>query len=120
LLERITHLDQFRAYFTNWRQSWYFAKPDDTDKLLKEIGYVNNRVYSNIDCISLPNPRIYSRFIKTVVAKPYLERLSSDNGDKLKTSFLELFLNEVEKQINKPKTQWFLDFVRLNIVAHRP
>ena len=34
MLERITHLDQFRAYFTNWKQSWYFAKPDDIDKLL--------------------------------------------------------------------------------------
>jgi trans-aconitate 2-methyltransferase len=121
LLERITHLDQFRAYFTNWRQSWYFAKPDDTDKLLKEIGYVNNRVYLNIDYISLPNRRIYSRFIKTVVAKPYLERLSSDNGDKLKTAFLKLFLDEVKRNSNnKSKTRWLLDFVRLNIVAHRP
>ena len=121
LLERITHLDQFRAYFTDWRQSWYFAKPDDTDKLLKEIGYVNNRVYSNIDSVSLPNRRIYSRFIKTVVAKPYLERLSSDNGDKLKTAFLKLFLDEVKRNSNnKSKIRWLLDFVRLNIVAQRP
>ena len=55
LLERITHLDQFKAYFTKWKQSWYFAKPDDTNKLLEEIGYVNTRVYSNSDCIILPN-----------------------------------------------------------------
>jgi hypothetical protein len=98
LLERITNLEQFRAYFKNWKQSWYFAKSDDTDKLLKEIGYVNSRVYLNRDCVSLPNRRIYSRFIKTVVAKPYLERLSSDNGDKLKTVFLKLFLDEVQKK----------------------
>jgi hypothetical protein len=53
--------------------------------------------------------------------KPYLERLSPDNDDsKLKTVFLELFLDEVEKRSNKSKTRWFLDFVRLNIVAHRP
>jgi trans-aconitate 2-methyltransferase len=121
LLERITHLDQFRSYFKNWNQSWYFAKSDDTDKLLKEIGYVNSRVYSNGDCVSLPNRRIYYRFIKTVVAKPYLEHLSSNNGDKLKTPFLKLFLDEVKRNSgNKSKTRWFLDFVRLNIVAHRP
>ena len=36
LLERITHLDQFKAYFTKWKQSWYFAKPDDTNKLLEK------------------------------------------------------------------------------------
>jgi trans-aconitate 2-methyltransferase len=120
LLERIRHLDQFKAYFTNWKQSWYFANPDDTDKLLKEIGYVNSRVYLNRDCVILPDRRIYSKFIKTVVAKPYLERLSTDNGDKLKKAFLELFLDEVKKHSNRSKTQWFLDFVRLNIVAHKP
>ena len=120
LLERITHLDQFKAYFKNWKQSWYFAKPDDTNKLLEEIGYVNTRVYSNSDCVILLNRHIYSRFVKTVVAKPYLERLSPDNSDKLKTAFLELLLDEVEKHSNKSKTRWFLDFVRLNIVAHRP
>jgi trans-aconitate methyltransferase len=119
MLERITHLDQFRAYFTNWKQSWYFAKPDDTDKLLKEIGYVNTRVYLNRDSVMLPNRRIYSRFIRTVVAKPYLDHLSSDNGDKLKTAFLKLFLDEVKRNSSKSKTSWLLDFVRLNIVAHR-
>lgn len=44
LLERIMHLDQFKAYFTNWKQPWYFAKPNDTNKLLEEIGYVNQGI----------------------------------------------------------------------------
>ena len=52
--------------------------------------------------------------------KPYLECLSPDNGDKLQASFLKLFLDEVKKLSNKSKTRWLLDFVRLNIVAHRP
>jgi trans-aconitate methyltransferase len=120
LLERITNLNQFKAYFKNWKQSWYFAKPDETDKLLKEIGYLNSRLYSNRDCVILPNRRVYSRFIKTVVAKPYLECLSLDNGDKLQASFLKLFLDEVKKLSNKSKTRCLLDFVRLNIVAHKP
>lgn len=120
LLERITHLDQFRPYFTKWKQSWYFAKPDDTDKLLKEIGYVNTRAYLNRDSVTLPNRRIYSRFIRTVVANPYLDILSLDNGDKLKTAFLKLFLDEVIRNSSKSKTRWLLDFVRFNIFAHRP
>jgi trans-aconitate 2-methyltransferase len=120
VLEQITYLDQFKAYFNNWKQSWYFAKPDDTNKLLEEIGYVSSRVYSNSDYVNLPNRHIYSRFIKTVVAKAYLERLTPDNGNKLKTAFLKLFLDEVRKLSNESKTRWFLDFVRLNIVAHRP
>ena len=62
LLERIRQLDKFKAYFKNWKQSWYFAKPDDTNKLLKEIGYVNTKVYLNRDCVILPNRHAYSEF----------------------------------------------------------
>ena len=57
MLERITHLDQFKEYFTDWKQPWYFAKPDDTNKLLQEIGYVNTRVSSNSNHVILPNRR---------------------------------------------------------------
>jgi trans-aconitate 2-methyltransferase len=88
--------------------------------LLREVGHVNTTVYSNIDRVILPNRDTYSKFIKTVVMKSYLERLSiDDNGDKLKTLFLELFLDAIEKWNNRSKVGWFLDFVRLNIVAHR-
>ena len=36
VLERIAHSHQFEAYFTDWKQQWHFAKPDETDKLLEE------------------------------------------------------------------------------------
>jgi hypothetical protein len=98
------HLDQFKAYFTDWKQQWYFAKPHDTDNLLEEIGYVNRTVYLYSDCVILPNRRIYSKFVKTVVMKPHLERLLSgrndDENDKLRLCFLEVFLDEVENQMH--------------------
>lgn len=120
LLERIAYLDQFKEYFVDWKQPWYFAKPDDTNKLLKELGYVNTTVCSNSDRVNLPNRDTYSKFMKTVVMKSYLERLSiDDHGDLLKALFLEMFLDEIEKSSNRSKVGWFLDFVRLNIVAHR-
>jgi hypothetical protein len=25
ILKRITHLDEFKEYFRNWKQPWYFA-----------------------------------------------------------------------------------------------
>jgi hypothetical protein len=58
--------------------------------------------------------------------KSYLDHLSQDNDndddgiDKLKALFLKLFLDEVKKCSNKSNKRWFLDFVRLNIIAHRP
>ncbi len=124
MLERITHLDQFKEYFTDWKQPWYFAKPDDTYKLLQETGYVNARVFSSSDQVILPNRRVYSKFVKTVVLKSYLEHLSRDNDhpdiDKLKKLFLDVFLGEVEKcGDNNSSASWFLDFVRLNIIAQR-
>jgi len=42
------------------------------------------------------------------------------NIDKLKTLFLDVFLDKIEKcGNNKSSASWFLDFVRLNIIAHR-
>ena len=120
VLERIAHSDSFKVYFADWKHSWYFATPDETDALLEEIGYINRTIYLHSDRVFLPNRRIYSKFIKTVVMKPYLERLAADNdGRKLKTLFLDLFLDEVEKCTNRSEERWSLDYVRLNIVAFR-
>jgi trans-aconitate methyltransferase len=124
VLERIAHSDSFKSYFADWKQPWYFAKPEDTSKLLREIGYVNTKVYYSDDGVILPNQRIYSKFVKTVVMKPYLDHLSSHNADydtdKLKDVFLGLFLDEVENYSGgKLNKSWSLDFVRLNIIAHK-
>jgi trans-aconitate 2-methyltransferase len=94
VLERIAHSDSFKAYFANWKQPWYFAKPDDTDALLEEIGYINRTVHLHNDRVFFPNRLMYAKFIKTVVMKPYLEHLAVDNdGSKLKNLFLDLFLD---------------------------
>jgi trans-aconitate 2-methyltransferase len=125
ILEQIARLDQFKGHFADWKQQWYFAKAEDTSKLLREIGYVNTRVYYSDDGVTLPNQRIYSKFVKTVVMKPYLDHLSSHKDDydtdELKDLFLKLFLDEVEKYSSDVvKKPWSLDFVRLNIIAHKP
>jgi hypothetical protein len=52
--------------------------------------------------------------------KPYLQHLAvNKDGRKLKTLFLDLFLDEIEKCINRLKAHWFLDYVRLNIISYR-
>jgi hypothetical protein len=71
--------------------------------------------------VNLNDREIYSRFVKTVIMKPFLERLPDD---KLRNRYLELFLQEVEKSSasissNKSQTPWSLDYVRLNIIADK-
>jgi trans-aconitate 2-methyltransferase len=127
VLERIAYSHQFYAYFTDWEQPWHFAKPDETDKLLEEAGYVNRNVHSTKDHAVFPNRNVYAKFIKTVIMKSYLEQLSLSSNDnntndneKLKALFFDMFLNEIKKYSNRLGEQWRLDFIRLNIIAHTP
>jgi trans-aconitate 2-methyltransferase len=125
ILERVAHLDHFKGHYVDWKQPWHFAKAEDTSKLLQEISYVSTKVYYNDDCVTLPSRRIYSKLVKTVVMKSYLDYLSLHNDDydtdKSKDLFLKLFLDEVEKYSSgKLNKTWFLDFVRLNVIAHKP
>jgi len=120
LIRRVMKLNEFRMFFTEMNRPWYFAKPDDTTHLLKEIGYTNRRVSLHNDCVSLTNRKIYARFVKTVIMKPFLERLPNDE---IRNRFLELFLHEVENRSNNnmgSQTIWSLDYVRLNIIADKP
>jgi hypothetical protein len=125
VLERIAHSPQFKAYFTDWRQPWHFAKPDETDRLLEEAGYVSRNVRSTKDSVVFPNRNVYTKFVKTVIMKSYLEHLSANNNnsnddERLKALFFDMFLDEIKKYSNRLEGQLRLDFVRLNIVAYIP
>lgn len=104
----------FEQYFYEWKQSWYFAKPEDTKSVLKDLGFKNIQVYlsnSNIDFDSKNNYLVY---VKTVVIGPYLKYLPSEQ---LKNKFVEATLYLIEKDY--PELRWKLDYVRLNILASK-
>ena len=50
LFNKVRKSNQFYNYFCNdkgediWKQPWYFAKKEDTEKMLKEIGFKNIQV----------------------------------------------------------------------------
>lgn len=120
LIRGVMNLNEFNKYFKNMNQPWCFAKPDDTTTLLRKIGYVNIKVHLHNDRVTLTNREIYSRFVKTVVMKPFLECLPDDET---RNRFLEFFLDEVESKstsMKKSETPWSLDYVRLNIIADKP
>jgi trans-aconitate 2-methyltransferase len=117
LLRQVMNLNEFKVHFSKFNQPWYFAKPDDTDKLLGEIGFIDTGVHLHNDRVSLTNRDLYAKFVKTVIMEPFLECLPDDE---IRNSYLELFLHQVEKRNDHSTTPWSLDYVRLNIIADKP
>ena len=111
---------EFCIYFCNrkgesiWNEPWYFAKAEDTEKILKEIGFKNIEVFLENKVAKFHDKEDYFIFIKTIVLRPYLEYLSND---KLKNMFAKAVVHEIET--NFKELQWKLDYVRLNIHAKK-
>lgn len=105
---------EFIQYFANWQKSWYFAKPEKTKNILKEIGYKDVDVYLKKVLVNFESKEEYSIFLKTIVLRPYLKYLP---GKTLQNKFLEKILSHIEK--NSPRLMWNLDYVRLNIFAKK-
>jgi trans-aconitate 2-methyltransferase len=109
--------ERFKRYFTVWKQPWHFAKPDDTEKLLKEIGFEQVRAYLSAETAAFPDRESFSLFMKTVVLKPFLAHLPNNV---LRDEFLEAYLDETERSKNGGRSRrWLLDYVRLNIAARK-
>jgi len=117
ILNKVSKSKEFYNYFCNnkceniWNQTWYFAKNEDTEKILKEIGFRNIQVFIE-NKEKFRNKEEYFLFIKTIVLIPYLKYLPNDM---LKDKFAKSIVEEIET--NAKELQWKLDFVRLNINA---
>jgi trans-aconitate 2-methyltransferase len=104
----------FKQYFSEWKQSWNFAKPLDTKNLLEYIGFKDVHVYLSNSNINFDSKSNYLLYVKTVVLGPYLKYLPSEQ---LKNKFVEAISNLIEKDY--PELKWNLDYVRLNILASK-
>ncbi|TVP41000.1 class I SAM-dependent methyltransferase [Candidatus Nitrosocosmicus arcticus] len=105
---------EFKQYFSKWKQSWKFAKPEDTKNILDHIGYKRINVYLSNATVNFDSKNNYSLYLKTVVLGPYLKYLPSE---KLKNRFVEEILNFIEKDYSE--LRWNLDYVRLNVFASK-
>ncbi len=114
IFDKVKESKKFKDYFTNRKEEWYFAKSEDTERLLKEIGYKNIKAYLSKAPVSFDSRSNYSLYIKTVVLGPYLRCIASGKG---KEGYLESVLKEIEH--NNVDMMWKLDYVRLNILAYR-
>ena len=108
----VKDLPKFSKYFTEWKNDWKFAKPVETENILKMIGYKDIKVYLTEAPAKFDNKNDYSVYLKTVVLGPYLKYLPSEE---MKFTFLDTVLSFMEK--HHPNLCWKLDYVRLNISA---
>jgi trans-aconitate 2-methyltransferase len=108
---RIMQSDQFKEYFVNWKQSWYFPKADEIESLLQRAGFRDIRVNLSKLTTTFYDRQSFAIFVKTVIMKPFLGYLS----DFKKDQFLSVFLNEFEQSDGA----WSLDFIRLDIFAKK-
>ena len=118
ILNKISESKEFNNYFCNnkgediWKQTWYFAKKEDTERILQEIGFRNIQIFLEDREAKFHNKEEYFLFIKTIVLIPYLKYLPNDI---LKDKFAKSVIQEIET--NAKELQWKIDFVRLNINA---
>jgi trans-aconitate methyltransferase len=107
---KIMQSEQFKEHFTNWKQSWYFPEPDETERLLQKVGFKEIQVDLSSQITSFPDRQSFATFVRTVIMKPFLGYLPDINR---KERFVEAFLNEFEGH----DWPWSLEFMRLTISA---
>jgi trans-aconitate 2-methyltransferase len=109
---RIMQYNQFREYFVNWKQPWYFPTPDETERLLKKTRFRNIEVNLSKKPTTFSDRKSFAIFVKVVILKPFLGYISDS---KKKEEFLDVFLNEFERS----SWAWSLDFMLLSIFARK-
>jgi trans-aconitate 2-methyltransferase len=109
---KIMQSDQFKEHFVNWKQSWYFPKPDETERLLQKARFRDIQVSLSKRTISFSDGDGFAIFVKTVIMKPFLGYLPNA---KKKEQFLDAFL----KKIVQSGWALSLDYMRLGIFARK-
>lgn len=112
IIFNLMQADQFKEHFVNWKQSWYFPKADETERLLQKARFKDIQVNLAKRTRSFSDGDGFANFVKTVIMKPFLGYLPND---KKKEIFLDAFLNEFERS----GWSWSLDFMRLSISARK-
>jgi hypothetical protein len=109
---KIIQSEQFKENFANWKQSWYFPKPDETERLLQKARFKDIQVNLSSQTIPFSDRQSFAAFVKTVIMKPFLGYLPDVNKQE---QFLGALLTEFER------SGWplSLDFMRLIISARK-
>jgi len=112
IIMKISQSDQFKEHFIDWKQSWYFPKPDETERMLHRAKFREIQVNLSKLTTTFSDRESFANFMKTIMNKPFLGYLPDA---KKKGHFLGIFLKEFERLVGT----WSLDFTRLRIFAQK-
>ncbi len=102
---RVMARNAYGSHFTDWKQTWHFASPEDTQALLRAAGFAEARCWLSPAPVVPPDP---PAFLRSVCCHPHLECLPAE--------LHERFVADVLGELGDPPE---LDYVRLNIDARR-
>ncbi len=114
IFDRVKDLPKYSNYFSQWRIDRNYAKPEETENILKEIGYKDINVYITEAQASFNSRNDYFIYLKTVDLRPYLKYLPSEQ---LQNEFVDTILSYMEK--HHSNHCWKLDYMRLTILASK-
>jgi trans-aconitate methyltransferase len=112
LIFKIMQSDQFKEHFANWKQTWYFPIPEETERLLQKARFRDIQVNLLKKYTFFSDRESFANFVKTVIMKPFFGYIPDS---KKKDEFLDAFLNEFERS----GQSWSLDFMLLSIFARK-
>ncbi len=114
VFDAVKELPEFGKYFSEWKIDRNYAKPAETENILKEIGYKDIEVYLTEAPANFNSKNDYSIYLKTVDLRPYLKYLPSEQT---RINFVDSVLSYMEK--HQPDLCWTLDYVRLTVSASK-
>jgi trans-aconitate methyltransferase len=100
---------EFAACFRDFQEPWYYASPEQTTGRLKRIGFVDAEAWLQSAPTTIPDPKRYREFLRTVILRAHVSKLPPDGQDYLLDRMTELAAHD-----DPPFT---IDYWRLNIQA---
>lgn len=111
--ELVMHEEPYARYFAGWPGTWEFADAETTAERLRAAGFIQVETDLEPAPTTLQDAEEYREFLRTVIFRPYLDRLPDED---LRSRFLDTLVTLAE--CDQPP--YFLDYWRLNLKAKRP
>jgi len=123
ILEKLRKSITFKHYFADWKNPWNFASPEDIKKTLNDIGFKDTQAQLKKKTAEFGDYQEFTLFMKTVVMKPYLAYLPSNNNNETRNSFMGEFMDELKKNQITSRIEADIDlklqYVRLDITGRK-